>query len=307
MAERLTEEVPASLAGQRIDRVVAMLTGLSRTEASQLVSDGAVDLDGTTVTRGADRLDEGARLGIEVPDREPEPRPEPDPTVDVTVVHEDEHVIVVDKPADLVVHPGAGHIGGTLVAGLLARFPEMAEVGDTARPGIVHRLDRGTSGLLVVARTQLAYDNLVGQLSARSVDRRYRALVWGVPESPRGVVDAPIGRSPRHPTRMAVIAGGKEARTRYEVAETFELPVPTSLLVCRLETGRTHQIRVHLSAIGHSVVGDDRYDGYRQSLELDRPFLHAEHLGFIHPATAAAMSFDSPLPDDLAGILASLR
>ena len=146
----------------------------------------------------------------------------------------------------------------------------------------------------------------VAQLQARSVERRYRTLVWGHPESPRGVVDAPIGRSPRHPTRMAVTTDGKPARTRYEVVERFEEPTPTALVACRLETGRTHQIRVHLHAIGHPVVGDDRYDGIRQSLPCPRPFLHAERLSFDHPATGERLTFDSDLPADLTELLASL-
>jgi 23S rRNA pseudouridine1911/1915/1917 synthase len=302
----VAEEVPAALAGQRIDRVVAMLTGLSRTEAADLVKAGAVEVDGKVATRGADRLREGQHVRFEAPEPVVEARPEPEADVEVPVVHVDDHIVVVDKPAALVVHPGAGHVHGTLVSGLLARFPEIAEVGDPQRPGIVHRLDRGTSGLLVAARTQEAYHSLVGQLSDRTVSRRYRTLVWGHPESPRGLIDAPIGRSPKHPTKMAVTSNGKEARTRYEVVSRHAEPSPTAVLTCRLETGRTHQIRVHLAAIGHSVVGDDRYDGVRQTLPVERPFLHAEHLGFDHPVTGEAMAFDSPLPADLAAVLAQL-
>jgi 23S rRNA pseudouridine1911/1915/1917 synthase len=300
----LQEEVPASLGGERIDRVVAMLTGISRTEASELVKAGGVRVDGATATRGADRLEVGARVAIDVPEVVAVPRPEPDPSVEVPVVFADEHLAVIDKPADLVVHPGAGHVDGTLVGGLLARWPEVADVGQADRPGIVHRLDRGTSGLLVVARSTEAYDGLVDQLGRRAVERRYRALVWGHPESPRGLIDAPIGRSPRHPTKMAVTTNGKEARTRYEVDERFTEPSPLSLVTCRLETGRTHQIRVHLAAIGHAVVGDDRYHGVRQSLPMDRPFLHAEHLAFVHPVTGEALAFDSPMPADLLAVLA---
>jgi 23S rRNA pseudouridine1911/1915/1917 synthase len=303
----LVVEVPSALDGERIDRVVAMLADVSRSEASRLVSDGAVTVDGDVITRGADRLGTGAVIAIVAPEPQDEEPPRADVDVAFPVVHEDEHVIVVDKPADLVVHPGAGHEGATLVNGLLARYPELAGVGDPARPGIVHRLDRGTSGLLVVARTELAYDSLVEQLADRSVDRQYRTLVWGHLDSPRGVVDAPIGRSTKHPTKMAVTERGKPARTRYEVVRPFDAPVEVSELTCRLETGRTHQIRVHLAAIGHPVVGDDRYRGVRQSLVCPRPFLHAERLGFDHPGTGEAMVFTSPLPDDLATILASLR
>jgi 23S rRNA pseudouridine1911/1915/1917 synthase len=196
---------------------------------------------------------------------------------------------------------------GTLVNGLLGRFPEMAGVGDPDRPGIVHRLDKGTSGLMVVARTQQAYDSLVDQLSSRSVSRRYLALVWGTPDTAQGLIDAPIGRSMRNATRMVVSARGKEARTRYEVLESFSDPVDVSLVECRLETGRTHQVRVHLSAIGHAVVGDDRYAGARQSLECPRPFLHAAMLGFAHPRSGEPCAFTSSLPDDIGSVLAGLR
>lgn len=303
----LHEEVPTALDGQRLDRVVAMVTASSRTDAAALVHDGAVLVDGVVAARGAERLRAGQHLVVSVPEAVPEPRPEPEADVDVAVVHVDEHVIVVDKAADLVVHPGAGHEHGTLVSGLLARFPELAAVGDPARPGIVHRLDRGTSGLLMVARTPVAHDHLVSQLAARTVERRYRTLVWGHPDAPRGLVDAPIGRSPRHPTKMAVTTDGKEARTRYEVEERLDQPVEVARLTCRLETGRTHQIRVHLAAIGHPVVGDDRYGGVRQSLPCPRPFLHAEHLGFDHPVSGEHLAFDAELPADLQAVLDTVR
>lgn len=308
MSDRLvTADVPTALHGERIDRVVAMLTDLSRTEATRLVAEGAVQVGGTVVTRGADRLSEGDQIAISVTDGPVHPLPQGEADVVLQVVHEDNHVIVIDKPADLVAHPGAGHVTGTLVNGLLARYPEIAQVGDPERPGIVHRLDRGTSGLLMVARTKEAYDSLVAQLAERSVDRRYRTVVWGHLESPRGVVDAPIGRSPKHPTKMAVTEKGKPARTQYEVQQAFHDPVVVSELVCRLETGRTHQIRVHLSAIGHPVVGDERYRGVRQSLSCPRPYLHAELLGFDHPVSGEHLEFTSELPADLAKVRAGLR
>ena len=300
-------EVPDALDGQRVDRVVAMLTDCSRAEASELVAQGAVRVDGDVVTRGADRLAAGMQLDIDVDDAPRSTVPEGDASVEVAVVHEDADVIVVDKPAGLVVHPGAGHDSGTLVHGLLARYPELASVGDPERPGIVHRLDLGTSGLLAVARTPEAYEGLVAQLAAREVHRQYEALVWGHPDAPRGVVDAPIGRSARHPTKMAVSERGKPARTAYEVVATFDDPVVVAELRCRLETGRTHQIRVHLSAIGHPVVGDDRYGGVRESLPCPRPYLHAAELGFTHPVTGEELHFTSPLPADLAEVRAGLR
>lgn len=303
---QVREEVPAPLDGQRIDRVVAMLTGLSRSDATALVQAGGVHVDDVAVTKRTDRIHTGQIVIIDVPEQVVPAGPEADPDVDFPVVHADDHVIVVDKPAHLVVHPGAGHHEGTLVNGLLARYPELVDVGDPARPGIVHRLDRGTSGLLMVARTQEAYEALVAQLGARTVLRRYRALAWGHPESLRGLIDAPIGRSARQPTKMAVVTDGKEARTRYEVEHQYADPVEVSVITCELETGRTHQIRVHLSAIGHPVVGDDRYNGIRQSLSCPRPFLHAERLGFDHPVTGEHLVFESVLPDDLSAVLAGL-
>jgi 23S rRNA pseudouridine1911/1915/1917 synthase len=302
------EIVPAALAGERVDRAVSLLTGLARGEVSDLVADGAVRLGGRAVRTRSTRVAEGDELEVDVPDAAARKPPVgADPSVTVPVVHADEEVIVVDKPQELVVHPGAGNAEGTLAAGLLARFPELAGVGEEERPGIVHRLDKGTSGLLVVARTQAAYLALVEQLAARRVDRRYLALVWGHPHPPTGLVDAPLGRPRRDPTRMAVSAEGREARTAYEVERRFTEPIEAALLRCRLETGRTHQIRVHLAAIDHPLVGDPRYGGRRRSFTTPRMFLHAAHLGFAHPRTEQWVEFDSPLPDDLQAVLARLR
>ncbi len=305
-ARIVREVVPDPLDGERVDRMVAMLTEVSRAEATELVRAGAVEVGGTVARRGADRLAAGVEITIAVPANSLETGLVPEPGVAVEVVYADAQVLVVDKAAGLVVHPGAGHVDGTMVQGLLATYPEIATVGDPARPGIVHRLDRGTSGLLVVARTADAYHSLVGQLSSRSVERRYRTVVWGHLDATRGVVDAPIGRSARHPTKMAVSERGKAARTRYDVIEAFAEPAPVSELVCHLETGRTHQIRVHLAAIGHPVLGDARYNGTRQSLECPRPYLHAEHLAFTHPATGRRAEFNSELPKDLQEVRAKL-
>lgn len=300
-------EVPAALDGERVDRVVSMLTGLSRSDAASVVDAGGVLLDGVVVDAGKRRVAAGQVLVLAGPlPSGPEP-PTADPAVAVPVVHADDDVIVVDKPEGLVVHPGPGNLTGTLVHGLLARYPEIAGVGDPMRPGIVHRLDKGTSGLLVVARSELAYDDLVDQLAAREVHRGYVALVWGHPEAPSGLVDAPIGRSPRDPLRMAVVADGKPSRTRYDTVATFRDPVEVARLTCRLETGRTHQIRVHLQALGHPVVGDPLYGGVRTGLDLPRPFLHAAHLAFRHPRTGEGLAFDSALPADLQAVLDRLR
>jgi 23S rRNA pseudouridine1911/1915/1917 synthase len=304
----MNEVVPAALDGERVDRLVAMLCSISRAAAATLIQGGAVLLDGEVVLGGKQRVRAGQTLIVTDEVTSAPAVAAPDPTVEVPVVHADESVIVVDKPAGLVVHPGAGHLTGTMVNGLLARFPDIAGVGpDPERPGIVHRLDAGTSGLLVVARNQASYDDLVAQMAGHSARRTYLALVWGVPAARAGVVDAPIGRSARTPTRMAVTADGRAARTRYEVEEAFTDPVASSLLRCNLETGRTHQIRVHLAAIGHPVVGDERYGGVRPGLDAPRPMLHATALAFRHPRTGAEVAFDSPVPADMAAVLSRLR
>jgi 23S rRNA pseudouridine1911/1915/1917 synthase len=285
---------------------VALVGDVSRADAASLLAEGRVTVDATVQAKGSLRVPEGAVVTVDLP--------EPvavgvvaEPEVEVPVAYVDDDVVVVDKPPGLVVHPGAGHDRGTLVAGLLARFPEIEGVGEPDRPGIVHRLDRDTSGLLVVARTPEAHASLVAQLAARTVTRRYLALVVGHPEARQGLVDAPIGRSPRQPTLMAVRADGKEARTRYEVQEVFDSPSPTTLVTCQLETGRTHQIRVHMKAIGHPVVGDGRYGGGRSKVASPRVFLHAAHLRFAHPRTGRPVEHDSPLPDDLAAVLDEVR
>jgi len=296
--------IPASLDGERVDRAVALLTGWQRSQVQTLLERHDVLVDGQPVAK-SHRLRTGSVVEL-LSEPAVEVAPQPDPAVPVTVRYVDDDVVVVAKPAGLVVHPGAGHIGGTLVNGLLAQFPDLVGVGDPYRPGIVHRLDRDTSGLLVAARSPRAYDALVAELSEHAVERSYIALVWGHLASPRGVIDAPIGRSAARRTRMAVRDAGKPARTEYAVREEFDRPVCT-LLDCQLETGRTHQIRVHLAAIGHPVVGDGTYGGARDSLVLDRPFLHAASLAFDHPVTRAHLQFEEPLPPELQAVLDRLR
>jgi 23S rRNA pseudouridine1911/1915/1917 synthase len=296
--------VPATLEGERIDSAVALITGWSRADVQVLLARDAIVVDGKPVGK-SHRLVTGSVIEI-LEEPAITALPTGDPSVIVDVRYADDDVIVLAKPAGLVVHSGAGHPDGTLVNGLLARYPEMATVGDEHRPGIVHRLDRDTSGLLVAARTERAYDSLVTQISGRTVERRYVALAWGALSSPRGVIDAPIGRSTSRRTRMAVRETGKAARTEYEVRVAFHTPV-CALLDCRLETGRTHQIRVHLSAIGHPLVGDATYGGAREAIPLDRPFLHAAVLGFDQPTTGERLRFEDPLPEDLAAVLARLE
>jgi 23S rRNA pseudouridine1911/1915/1917 synthase len=295
--------VPEALAGERVDRVVAMETGWSRAEVQAVAAAGGVRVDGRVAAK-SQRLQAGQH--VEVTGRPAASGPPTAEDVPVEVRYADDDVFVVAKPAGLVVHPGAGHTHGTLVHGLLAIDPGIATVGEPDRPGIVHRLDRDTSGLMVVARTPAAYDALVGALASREIGRAYVALVWGHPGHARGVIDAPIGRSTSRRTRMAVRREGKDARTAYEVREWFVEP-ETALLDCRLETGRTHQIRVHLAAIGHPVVGDATYGGQRPGLPLDRPFLHATHLDLVHPVTGVPLTFDEPLPPELAAVLERLH
>jgi len=306
--------VPPTLGGERVDRAVALLTGLPRRAVAEMVSEGRVTVDGRRVDVRSRALVTGQMLRVDVAAVVDE-GPRADIGVAFTVVYEDAHLVVVDKPAGLVVHHGAGHGGGTLVDGLLARFPELADLaaagtGDAARPGIVHRLDKGTSGLLVVARTPEAFRSLSGQLRAHTAGRHYRALVAGTVDDDAGVVDAPIGRSPRQPTRMAVTRGGRPARTAYRVVGRYREPWEATLVEATLDTGRTHQVRVHLAAIGHPVFGDDRYWGNRPRpadvrtlLTPGRLFLHACRLSLDHPASGERRTWESPLPPDLDAVL----
>ena len=301
-------EVPALLVGMRVDRAVAMMANVSRSVASELVAAGRVLVDGVPVPAGRTGLPEGAQLTVLLPDPD-DPLVAAEPEVRFAVVHADDQVAVVDKPAGLVVHPGAGHVRGTLVGGLLASFPELGELVEAGvcppeRPGIVHRLDKGTSGLMVVARTAAAYGSLVDQLATRTMERRYVALVTGTLADDRGEVEAPIGRSARTPTKMAVTAGGKPARTSYTVLERME---SSTLVALALQTGRTHQIRVHMAAIGHPVVGDARYGVPDRELGSGRFFLHAGTLAFVHPGSGTRVEFSSALPEDLTTYLERSR
>lgn len=318
----LDEIIPDLLDGERVDRVLSTLVPCSRSEAADAIAAGNVRVDGTVVGKASLRVVGGNRLEVQVdPVRHEEPVTADD-AVEFGVLHVDDDIVVIDKPAGLVVHPGPGHKGSTLVHGLLARFPDLDPatgdlVGEPERPGLVHRLDRGTSGLLVVARTPDAYDSLVEQLSTHAVERTYTALVRGRPQHAHGVIDAPIGRSRRDPLRMTVAADGRPARTHYRLEHQFERsidpvdhrehPTEVALLTCNLETGRTHQIRVHLTSVGHPVVGDALYGGPDRRPHVGRPFLHARALTFLHPGTGDEVSFTSPIPDDLTAVLDTLR
>jgi len=252
--------------------------------------------------RPSQRVRRGQRIDVVVPPPAPAGvSPEPMP---LDVVYEDEHLLVVNKPAGLSVHPGAGRRSGTLVNAVLARVPDLAGVGGALRPGIVHRLDKDTSGLLVVAKTAPAYLALQSQVASRAIGRTYLALVSGVLPRDEGTIEAPIGRHPRHRTRMAVISRGRAAITRYRVVERF---ARYTLVEVHLVTGRTHQIRVHFAHLGHPVAGDPVYGGRPDELGVGRQALHACRLRFTHPVSGQALAFEAPLPADLAAAIERAR
>jgi len=298
------EVIPAALAGERVDRALAMLADVSRSVAAIAIADGRVFLDDAPVTTRSARVSAEQVMRFTQPD-EIDVRLVPDPLVEVGYLHVDEHVLVIDKAAGQVVHPGAGNLTGTIAQGVLARFPEVVGVGEPERPGVVHRLDKGTSGVFVMARTALAHVSLTEQLKKRTVDRKYLALVWGRPEARSGVVDAPIGRAIRDPTRMTIRDDGKAARTNYSV-EADWLDPRVALLSCVLDSGRTHQIRVHLQAIGHPVVGDTTYGERRDDFDIRRPALHAAELAFSHPDSGERIAFESKVPPDIAAAIERL-
>jgi 23S rRNA pseudouridine1911/1915/1917 synthase len=294
--------VPDGLEGERVDAALARMFGVSRTKAAELAGSDLVRLDGQTVGK-SDRVRAGAWLEVELPPPPGAPRIVAEPVDGLRVVYDDEHLVVVDKPVGVAAHPAPGWLGPTVVGGLAAAGYQIATSGAAERQGVVHRLDVGTSGLMVVAKSELAYSVLKQAFRERTVDKRYHALAQGHPDPSRGTVDAPIDRHPVHDHRWAVVAGGKPSVTHYETIEAFRA---ASLLAVKLETGRTHQIRVHLSALRHPCVGDVLYGAdpaLADRLGLRRQWLHAVHLGFTHPGSGEWLTFDSPYPDDLAGAL----
>ena len=281
---------PPDADGERLDRVLAQaIPALSRSRIQALIAEGCV-------TPAARKAVGGQLYRVRVPPARPAV-PEPE-AIPLAVAHEDAHLIVVDKPAGMVVHPAPGHAGGTLVNALLARCgPSLTGVGGVARPGIVHRLDKDTSGLIVAAKTEAAHAGLRALFETHDIDRGYLALVQGLPSPVTGRIEAPIGRDPRHRKRMAVVERGRAAVTHYRVEAAFG--TRASSVACRLETGRTHQVRVHLAHIGHGVIGDPLYGGRRRGMPaFPRQALHAARLGFRHPATGDNMQFESPPPAD---------
>ena len=284
----------------RLDQYLARQdTGLTRSQLQKLISEGQVLVNGS-VAKPSNKVRAGDQVKLSVPPPRPTQLVAQD--IPVTVVYQDENLVVIDKPAGLAVHPGPGHPDQTLVNALLAMCPDIQGIGGEIRPGIVHRLDKDTSGLMMVAKTHQAHIELSAQIKARQVTKGYLALVEGTPAPLQGKVDAPVGRHPRRRTRMAVVVGGKEARTSYKTREKFQ---GHSLLELYLETGRTHQIRVHMAHIGHPLVGDTTY-GHASPL-VDRHFLHAFHLAFKHPVSGESLEFQTGLPSDLTPALDALR
>ncbi|WP_298459708.1 RluA family pseudouridine synthase [uncultured Cellulomonas sp.] len=307
MAETRAMPVPDGLAGERVDAAIARLLGLSRTRAAELAASGGVRLDGVAVGK-SDRLLPGGWLEVELPDppRAVDQAP-PEPVPGMRIVHDDDDVVVVDKPVGVAAHGSPGWTGPTVVGALAAAGYRISTSGAAERQGVVHRLDVGTSGLMVVAKSEHAYTVLKRAFKERTVDKVYHALVQGHPEPTTGTIDAPIGRHPTADWKFAVVADGKPSVTHYGVLEM--LP-SASLVEVHLETGRTHQIRVHFSALRHPCVGDLTYGADPRLAErtgLGRQWLHAMRLAFDHPATGRRLEVTSEYPQDLAAALAVLR
>ncbi|MCL1870164.1 MAG: RluA family pseudouridine synthase [Promicromonosporaceae bacterium] len=301
-----TLPVPDGLAGERVDAALARMLGFSRTQAADLAAAGAVLLDGRPVGK-SDRLPAGGWLEVDVPDPAAAPTAEPEPVPGMGIAFEDDDVVVVDKPVGVAAHPSPGWTGPTVVGALAAAGYRVSTSGAAERQGIVHRLDVGTSGLMVVAKSEAAYTGLKRAFKERTVEKVYHALAQGHPEPTVGTIDAPIGRHPSNDWRFAVVADGKPSVTHYEVLEM--LPA-ASLLEVHLETGRTHQIRVHFAAVRHPLVGDLTYGAdpvLASRTGLTRQWLHAVRLGFEQPVTGEWVSVESQYPEDLAAALETVR
>ncbi|HET7446772.1 MAG TPA: RluA family pseudouridine synthase [Methyloceanibacter sp.] len=326
-SERLTAEADQSHGGQRLDRFLSeRLPGLSRTRVQSLIKEGHASRGGATIEDVKYRVKPGDRFELALPP--PAPSGVGPEAIPLNIVYEDDSLIVIDKPAGLVVHPGAGHATGTLVNALIAHCgASLSGIGGVARPGIVHRLDKDTSGLMVVAKTDQAHHSLAAQFADHGrtgeLERGYLALVWSAPSRPQGVVDAAVGRHRTSRTKMAVLKDrGSKAVTYWRVVATFgrRKEKIASLLECTLETGRTHQVRVHLAAIGHPLIGDSLYGpGFKSKLRklpeplraklatLGRQALHAAHLAFVHPETGTLLKFNSVLPPELSAIIEDFK
>jgi 23S rRNA pseudouridine1911/1915/1917 synthase len=306
--------VPQEAEGWRLDRALAAaLPTVSRERLKALISSGQVSRpEGTLVRDPALKVSPGARFAVLIPD--PAPAHNEAQDIPLNIMFEDEHLIVIDKPAGLVVHPAAGNLDGTLVNALLHHCRgSLSGIGGVERPGIVHRIDKDTSGLMVAAKTDPAHTGLAAQFAKHSIDRRYKAFVAGVPRPAEGSVDAPLARSSADRKKIAIVQDGrgKRAVTHYRTIERFG---DAALVECRLETGRTHQVRVHMASIGHPLLGDPVYGRARREhrellsrLNFKRQALHAARLGFIHPVTSAALCFESEIPQDMQDLFSELR
>ena len=314
MSDRRAAIVPPEHDGERLDRTLAALfPDHSRSALSRLIEEGHVRLDTNEVGKTSLRVSAGQTIDVDFPP--PAPASAAPEDLPLNILYEDADIAVVDKPAGVVVHPAAGHASGTLVNALLFHVKDLSGIGGEIRPGVVHRLDKETSGVLVIAKNDQAHRTLANQWNTERIRKEYLALVYGTPDPPRGSVNAPIGRDPRERKRMAVVTGGRHAITDYEVVEPLRY---VSLLRCRLRTGRTHQIRVHLKHLGHPIVGDAVYSGpqwrgipdkqvQKALSSMKRQALHASRLTLTHPRSGATMTFESALPPDLASLLDTLR
>ena len=298
--------VPDGLDGMRVDAGLAKLLGLSRTVVAELAENGEVSLDGRPVGK-SDRLTANSLLEVTLPEPDNPVEVKAEPVEGMRIVHDDDDIVVVSKPVGVAVHPSPGWTGPTVVGGLAAAGLRVSTSGAAERQGVVHRLDAGTTGVMVVAKSERAYTVLKRAFKERTVDKGYHAVVQGHPDPTRGTIDAPIDRHPRHDYKFAVVAGGRPSVTHYEVVEAFRA---ASLVDVKLETGRTHQIRVHFSALKHPCAGDLTYGAdpvLARKLGLTRQWLHARTLGFAHPADGRWVSFEAPYPDDLSHALEVLR
>ncbi|MGH3320303.1 MAG: RluA family pseudouridine synthase [Streptosporangiaceae bacterium] len=306
MNDRRSLAVPEGLDGERLDAALARMFGLSRSRAAELIVGGGVLVEGVTAAK-ADRVRAGLWLDVWLPPPPRPPMPAAKPVGALGIVYEDADIVVIDKPSGVAAHPSPGWEGPTVVGGLLASGHIVAPVGAAERPGIVHRIDAGTTGLMVVAKSELAYVKLKRAFRSRRVDKRYHALVQGRPDPLRGTVDAPLERHPAHEYKWAVIADGKPSVTHYDTIEAFR---SAALLDVKIDTGRTHQIRVHMAAIRHPCVGDLLYGAdptLGGRLGLDRQALHAARLGFAHPVRGHSVEFESEHPTDLRRAIEILR
>jgi 23S rRNA pseudouridine1911/1915/1917 synthase len=306
MTDQRTVLIPEGLAGERVDSAIARMFGLSRTRAADLAAEGHVQLDGVTVGK-SERVHEGSMLDVTIPAMVDPLEVVPEIVEGIGIIYDDDSIVVIDKPVGVAVHPSPGWTGPTVVGHLAAAGFRISTSGAKEREGIVQRLDVGTSGVMVIAKSENAYSVLKDAFRKRTVDKTYNALVQGHPDPHEGTIDAPIGRHHASDWKFAVMADGRHSITHYETLEAHRF---ASLLEVHLETGRTHQIRVHMSAMKHPCVGDTTYGAdptLTKRLKLERQWLHAVKLGFVHPDTGEYVSFESPYPDDLQRALDIIR